>query len=219
MKRLFLALLFLASPVLADTVGVVSGTNVVMVPATADAQVMQCAPSWTPANSCWPSTPTSIGPAVALGSLPSTAFVWAIAGASTNATWVPVSSLTITAAGIPTTTITTGSAALTWTAPTLNVDGTPLTNLASYNLYRGTSATVLTLLTGIPALATSFVDSTLTLGTWFYAITAVNATGQESAQAGPVSVNMTQAPPAQPVAPAKPGALSGTVTKQVPAGK
>lgn len=215
-KTLVLIASLFALPVLADTVGTVSGTTVVMVPATADAHVMQCAVAWTPANSCWPSAPASIGPSAALGSLAGTALVWAISGTATSPKWTPVSSLSIAPAPIPTSTTSTGSVAITWTAPTQNVDGTVLTNLASYNLYRGASPTTLIVLKNMPAAMTSYTDATLTVGTWFYAVSAVNATGQESAQTGPVSVVMTQAPAVTPAAPGAPGGLSVTVTVTVP---
>ena len=38
----------------------------------------------------------------------------------------------------------TGSATVNWTAPTTNTDGTPLTNLAAFRVYYGTSSTSLT---------------------------------------------------------------------------
>lgn len=77
----------------------------------------------------------------------------------------------------------TGSATLTWVAPTQNTDGTPLTNLAGYRVYWGTSigsypnsATLMT-----PSALTYVVDN-LTPATWYFAATAINAASVESAQ-------------------------------------
>jgi hypothetical protein len=75
----------------------------------------------------------------------------------------------------------TGSATLSWTPPTQNTDGSPLTNLAGYKVYWGTSqgnysssATV-----NNPGLATYVVDQ-LTPATWYFSVTAVNSAGLES---------------------------------------
>lgn len=76
----------------------------------------------------------------------------------------------------------TGSATLMWDPPTQNSDGTPLTNLAGYRVYWGTSdgsyAHSVTL--NSPGLS-SYVVEQLTPGTWHFAVTAVNAAGVESA--------------------------------------
>src|SRR5271167_1095091 len=46
--------------------------------------------------------------------------------------------------GAITVTPSSGSATLIWSAPTENTDGTPLTNLAGFHVYYGTSASALT---------------------------------------------------------------------------
>jgi hypothetical protein len=76
----------------------------------------------------------------------------------------------------------TGSATLTWTPPTQNTDGSPLSNLAGYKVYWGTaqgsysnSVTV-----SNPGLASYVVDQ-LTPATWYFTVTALNAAGLESA--------------------------------------
>ena len=76
----------------------------------------------------------------------------------------------------------TGSAMLSWTPPTQNTNGTPLTNLSGYRLYWGTSQSNLTnsvTLTN-PGLSSYVVDQ-LTPATWYFALTAVNSAGSESA--------------------------------------
>ncbi|MBK6348629.1 MAG: fibronectin type III domain-containing protein [Proteobacteria bacterium] len=73
------------------------------------------------------------------------------------------------------------SASLAWSAPTENEDGSPLTDLAGYRVYYGTSASDLSkrIDVGNPA-TTSTVVQNLTPGTWFFAISAYTQTGVES---------------------------------------
>jgi len=75
----------------------------------------------------------------------------------------------------------TASASLAWSAPTENEDGSPLTDLAGYRVYYGTSASDLSkrIDVGNPA-TTSTVVQNLTPGTWFFAISAYTQTGVES---------------------------------------
>jgi hypothetical protein len=84
--------------------------------------------------------------------------------------------------------IATGSATLSWTPPTTNSDGSPLTNLAGYRIYWGptagnypNSATLTN-----PGL-TSYVVGSLVPGTYFFVATAVNSAGAESAFSAPAS--------------------------------
>jgi hypothetical protein len=74
-----------------------------------------------------------------------------------------------------------GSATLSWAAPTSNSDGTPLTNLAAYRIYFGMSSDALTNAVTIsnPGIATYVVDQ-LTPATWYFVVTAVNSGGSES---------------------------------------
>jgi hypothetical protein len=77
--------------------------------------------------------------------------------------------------------VATGSAMLSWTPPTSNTDGSPLTDLMGYRIYWGTqqgeyaNSTLL----GMPGLATYVVDQ-LTPATWHFVVTAVNGNGVES---------------------------------------
>ena len=81
----------------------------------------------------------------------------------------------------------TGSADLTWTAPTRNEDGSALTNLAGYRIRYGSSAGALTQSLDVPNAATTSarIDG-LAAGTWFFTIVAYTNTSVESAPAGPV---------------------------------
>jgi hypothetical protein len=84
--------------------------------------------------------------------------------------------------------ITNGSATLSWQPPTQNTDGSPLTNLAGFKVYWGTSQgtypNAVTL--NNPGLATYVVEN-LAPGTYFFVMTAVSATGTESAQSSTAS--------------------------------
>ena len=77
-----------------------------------------------------------------------------------------------------------GTATLTWTAPTTNVDGTPLTDLAGYKVYFGTTSKIYSstvnagLNVGSPP---SYVVNNLSTGIYYFAVTAYDTTGLESA--------------------------------------
>ncbi len=73
------------------------------------------------------------------------------------------------------------SVTLSWTASTSTVVG--------YNVYRGsTSGGPYTLVTGSPVAGTSYTDSTVLAGqTYFYVVTAVDASGNESVYSNEVS--------------------------------
>jgi hypothetical protein len=81
-----------------------------------------------------------------------------------------------------------GTATLSWQAPTTNTDGAALTDLSGYRIYYGTDAGDLTAsvqLTGV-GLQTYVIDG-LGTGTWYFAIKAVTSTGVESALSDIVS--------------------------------
>src|SRR5262245_33524834 len=75
----------------------------------------------------------------------------------------------------------TGSATLHWLPPTLNTNGTPLTNLAGYKVYWGTSPDNYTSSTTVmnPGLS-SYVVGSLLPNTYYFWVTALNSTGNES---------------------------------------
>ncbi len=74
-----------------------------------------------------------------------------------------------------------GSATLSWTPPTTNTNGTPLTNLAGYRVYWGPSAGNYTSSVTLsnPGL-TSYVVGNLVPGTYYFVVTARNSAGVES---------------------------------------
>lgn len=77
---------------------------------------------------------------------------------------------------------TTYAVTVSWTAPTTNVDGTPLADLSGFKLYYGQSAQALdrVLQVGTPSTTSQRVQN-LASGTWYFAVAAVNAAGLESA--------------------------------------
>ncbi|HDH53508.1 MAG TPA: hypothetical protein ENH24_03375 [Nitrospirae bacterium] len=71
------------------------------------------------------------------------------------------------------------SATLSWDAPTTNSDSTPLTDLAGYKVYYGTSSGNYTQSVDIGNTTGAVVDS-LSSGTWCFAVTAYDTSGNES---------------------------------------
>ena len=96
---------------------------------------------------------------------------------------LPAFTITVQAAAV-----VAGSARLSWRAPTLNVDGTPLTNLAGYRVRYGTSSDVLTNLVDVanPSATTVTIQS-LTAGTWYFRLSSYTYAGIESDLTAPVS--------------------------------
>jgi hypothetical protein len=87
-----------------------------------------------------------------------------------------------------------GSATVRWTKPTRNSDGTTLTDLASYKVLYGTSATALTQSKAVADVnATSTTISALQKGTWYFAVRAVNSKQVESDNSNVVSKSIAGA--------------------------
>lgn len=80
----------------------------------------------------------------------------------------------------------TGSALLSWTAPTLNVDGSPLTDLAGFRIYYGLTTLDRVITIANPA-TTSYTVPGLTAGSWNFALTAFTVAGAESLNSAVVS--------------------------------
>ena len=75
----------------------------------------------------------------------------------------------------------TGSVTLSWQAPTLNEDGTPITNLTGYVVHYGQSPGQYSETLSLPsATLTSVAIEDLTPATWYFAVKAVNAAGAQS---------------------------------------
>ena len=90
-------------------------------------------------------------------------------------------STALPAFSIAVTQVSTGSATLTWTAPTTNTDGSALTNLAGYRILYGTSPTSLSQTIQIAnASVTSAVIEDLSPATYYFSMRAYASTGAES---------------------------------------
>jgi len=75
-----------------------------------------------------------------------------------------------------------GQAILSWMPPTTRTDGTPLLNLSGYRIYYGSSPSSLTNFVDLnTAGVTNYVLDNLTAGTWYFAISAFDGAGLESA--------------------------------------
>jgi hypothetical protein len=74
------------------------------------------------------------------------------------------------------------TATISWEAPTTNTNGTPLTDLAGYRIYYGSSAGDLshTVQISTVGLQTYVIDG-LEPGTWYFAVMALASNGTESA--------------------------------------
>lgn len=73
------------------------------------------------------------------------------------------------------------SVTLNWTAPTQNTDGSPLTNLSGFTIYKGQTSGSLTQDSVVNSATTSTKTITgLAPGTWFFALDAFDATGTHS---------------------------------------
>lgn len=87
---------------------------------------------------------------------------------------LPEYSITVTQAAL-------GSMTLSWMPPTLNTDGTPLSDLAGYKIYYGTTAGNYPNSISITTAGTStYVIENLVPDTYYVVATAVNAAGVES---------------------------------------
>ena len=78
-------------------------------------------------------------------------------------------------------------AQLTWTAPAQNTDGLPLTNLAGYKIYYGTTSHADSRTSAVSGATSTQATLALTPGTWYFVVTALDANGNESSASNEVS--------------------------------
>lgn len=117
-----------------------------------------------------------------------TGIVISVSDGTTSAA-LPAFSITVTAAPSPP---ANGSVTLDWTAPTMNTDGTPVTDLAGYTILYGSSPSALTQSVTISSGATtSYTVQGLASGTWYFAVVADATDGSQSA---PTNVVTTTVP-------------------------
>lgn len=92
------------------------------------------------------------------------------------------STTSLSAFSIAVTQNASGSASLSWQAPTQNTDGTPLGDLAGFRIIYGMSAGALSQTVDVAnAAANTYTVNSLSSGTWYFAIKAYTASGTESA--------------------------------------
>jgi len=85
-----------------------------------------------------------------------------------------------------------GAATISWEAPTTNTDGTPLTDLAGYRIYYGSSPDKLGHSVQIKTIGLqTYVIDDLQSGTWYFAVMAVASDGSESKLSDIVSKTIT----------------------------
>ena len=74
--------------------------------------------------------------------------------------------------------IFTGSATLNWTPVTHDTNGAVLTDLAGYEIYYGTSASVMDTNVKLPdPTQTTYLVTNLAPGTWYFAVAAYTSSG------------------------------------------
>lgn len=76
--------------------------------------------------------------------------------------------------------VSLGSVTLSWTAPTENTDGSPLTNLAGYRVYWGKNGSYPNSSTISNSGVTTYVVENLAAGTWNFVVRAYSTQGVES---------------------------------------
>ena len=76
---------------------------------------------------------------------------------------------------------TTGAVTLNWAVPTMNSDGTALTDLNGYRIVYGRDASNLDQSKPMPSTVNSAVVDNLASGTWYFAVVSINTAGTESA--------------------------------------
>jgi hypothetical protein len=91
-------------------------------------------------------------------------------------------------AGCVTAQPSTGTAALSWTRPIKNTNGSPLLNLAGYRIHYGARPDALSQSIAVSDPATtSYTLQGLASGTWYFAISAFTTAGTSSTLSAVVS--------------------------------
>jgi hypothetical protein len=115
--------------------------------------------------------------------------LWGTPGAAAAGTWSGiritvsdgVASSSLATFAIVVEQVALGSVTLSWTAPTQNEDGSPLTNLRGFRVYYGNSSSNLISMVEIPnAGVTTAVVENLSPATWFFGVKAYNTESVES---------------------------------------
>ncbi len=110
------------------------------------------------------------------------------AGATGQSLCLAKTSETVFAAPVTNPTACVTQVQVTWTAPTTNTDGSPLTNLAGFNIYYGTAAGSFVHEINVPdRCAGKETILNLAPATYYFVMTAYNTIGTESGYSTPVA--------------------------------
>ncbi len=90
-----------------------------------------------------------------------------------------------------------GQATLSWDPPTTNADGTPLTDLAGYKIYYGTSSNNYFQNIDVGNVTTYTIDNLTDGLTYYFVATAYDTSGNESQYSNEVNKFITSTPPVQ----------------------
>ena len=91
----------------------------------------------------------------------------------------------------------TSNVTLQWDAPTTNVDGTPLTDLAGYKVYYGNESGNYTNNIDVNNI-TTYEITNLADGTYYFAVTAYDTSGNESDYSNEVNKTLDATSPSVP---------------------
>lgn len=98
-----------------------------------------------------------------------------------------VGSINVQAAALQAAATTSGSANLKWSAPTTNTNGTPLTDLAGYKIYWGKTQGQYTNSAKVGSSTLGYKVTGLSAGRWYFAVTALSASGAEGPPSNAIS--------------------------------
>lgn len=92
-----------------------------------------------------------------------------------------VASASLPAFAINVVAVANGTATVSWTPPVANTNGSTITNLAGYRIHYGNSSSNLSQIVQVANVGlTSYTLSSLSSGTWYFAVSAYNSSGTES---------------------------------------
>jgi len=112
-----------------------------------------------------------------------------LGGCNDSSTTSSATEATSTSNAAPT---STGTATLSWQAPTIDTNGQALTDLSGYVIYYGTSESSLNQSIQLNSTGTqTYVIDNLESGTWYFAVRAMASSGAESALSNVVSKTIT----------------------------
>lgn len=159
---------------------------------------------------------TSVGICTIAANVPNTEFTRVSTDGGASYVWATLASVGLGIAPIVAApSVAAGTnVSITWTPPTVNADGSALSPLTAFTVYRGPTPTSLARLNSVGSTVLAYSDSNMPVGTWYYAVTASNTAG-ESAQTGPVSITV-MAPVTTPSVPGVPGSVKVNLSITIP---